>query len=270
MKSMEQINNFIDKLSRLLEKEQYGTALRLYERDAPYYFKIIKSQNECRTLLLRGAKIYYFNRMFEALNSRLTEIANHYSDIESNFEFITLKFQLLSLTGKTAEALEFITRVISQDWPQNEYNELNYFLGKAYFWNGDYLAANQCFQECYRYFMSNDNQQMLGNVTYMLGFTAFQRSFFNIAESFWERTLEHFRVVGMTYKIGSTYQMMGILAYRIGRYADAAENLRLAKIHFHKCESKTGMIESNIASARVSIFLEEYDAAERRLLKSYR
>ncbi len=267
---MELIKGFIEQLSHLIDKEQYRTALRLYERDAPSHFKTIISQNDRRTLLLLGAKIYYFNQRFEALNLCLTEISNRYLNIEYNFEFITLKFQLLSLTGKASEALEFITRAISQDWPQEECQKLNYFLGEAHFWNGDYLEANHRLQQCYRYFTATSNHCMLGNVTYMLGYTAFQRSFFDIAESFLERTLEHFRTVGMTYKIGITNQMMGILAYRTGRYAEAKEHLRLAKIHFQKCKSQTGAIESDIATARVSIYLEEYENAERLLLKSYR
>ena len=126
---MEPIKSFIKKLTSLFDKEQYGAALRLYERDAPSYFQSIISQNDRRKILLLAAKIYYFNQMYDALNSCLTELENQYVHIESYIDFITLKFHFLSITGKTTKALGFITRAISHDWTRDEYQWLNYFLG---------------------------------------------------------------------------------------------------------------------------------------------
>ena len=256
---MEQIKQLIEKLSNLIDKEQYKKALETYEKSAQSILETAISPLHHKALLLLGSKTYYFNQKYNASNACLSRLQRKYKEIDLNIDYIKSKFNILCAKGKTTEALGFIKRAISQDWPQDEYHVLYYNLGKAYFWNGDYFEANSCLQQCYRYYTSISNRYMLGNVTYMLGFTAFQRSFFDISGSFYEKALEHFRDAGENDKVGGTYQMLGILAYRTGRYEDATENIRLAKSYFQKCKNQTGIIESDIAAARVSIYLEEYE-----------
>jgi tetratricopeptide (TPR) repeat protein len=168
------IKQTIERLTFLIDEESYGSALELYEKSSAVLLNSGTSPSDHKALLLLGAKIYYFNQMYESSNGCLSELQRQFDEIKSNIDFIISKFQFLSTTGKSTEALEFITKATVLGWPQDEYHRLNFYVGKAYFWTGDYVEANHRFHTCYRYFLSAGDQYMLGSILHMLGYTAFQ------------------------------------------------------------------------------------------------
>mgnify|MGYP000517316279 CR=1 FL=1 len=260
---------FAEELSSLIERERYREALGKYEQGASSHLETC-SPGEGRGLLLLGARIYYFNQKYDKSGACLEELERTCEGVESDIEFVIIKSQVLSTTGDITGALGLVSSAISENRPQSEAVKLTFYLGKIHFWNGDYFEANNCFQQCCRYYLSSGDQYMLGSVNYMLGYTAFQRSFFDVARSFYEKALERFIAQGKHNQIGGTYHMLGILAYRAGRYEEAKELLESARDHFEKCYSRTGIMESKIALARVSIYLEAHQDAERLLLDSCR
>ncbi|HUV37305.1 MAG TPA: sigma 54-interacting transcriptional regulator, partial [Patescibacteria group bacterium] len=146
---------------------------------------------------------------------------------------------------------------------------LRFCLGKAYFWNGDYLNTNLILQACHQYYASADDPLMLGNVLYMLGYTAFQRSFFDQADSFYVKAIECFREAGSNGQLAATYHMMGILAYRTGRYSPAEDCLRQAHKYFRKVDNCIGIAESYIAGGRVKMYLGDLPASSEMMRKGY-
>ena len=108
MRYMEDINIFIEKLSNLFDKEQYTRARKLYEERAPHYLQSDISRHAQIDILLRGAQLYYFNHMYDELQSCLRGAALQHECIESNIDYVTLKFHSLSIQGKTVDAFEFI------------------------------------------------------------------------------------------------------------------------------------------------------------------
>ncbi|MDD4857409.1 MAG: sigma 54-interacting transcriptional regulator, partial [Candidatus Krumholzibacteria bacterium] len=167
--------------------------------------------------------------------------------------------------GDVQKALEILDEAIHQAWPDDQYYNLRYCLGKARFWKGDYAVADQSLQECHSFYAKNSNYTMLGNIQYMLGYMAFQRSFLDIAECYYRKALESFGIDGKHFKLGTTHRMLAILAYRRGQYAEARNRLSVAKDCFLGCSDRKATTACRIAEARVSLFEGDYEVARTAL-----
>ena len=215
---------------------------------------IIPSDNH-RAILLRISRHYFFTRDYEKLKSCVSELEQLYPDIQSSIEFIVLKFNVLFLAGKTRKAQDILEHAATQEWTDENKHTIFYYLGKAYFWNGDYLRANQLLQRCHHYYISVSDHYMIGSVLFMLGYIAFQKSYFDISESYYIKALEQFKAIKKSNELRKTYHMLGILAYRTGRYGEAKINLTKAKKWAVNSDNRIGVINSNIALARLSMYV---------------
>ncbi len=100
----------------------------------------------------------------------------------------------------------------------------------------------------------------------MMGYVAFQRCFFEIAQVNYNRALENFDKCGKCLSQGYTYKMLAILAYRTGEYDKAKELLQPAKELFERTGDRRNLINSDIALGRINIFRGQYEKAEALLL----
>jgi len=103
----------------------------------------------------------------------------------------------------------------------------------------------------------------------MLGYTAFQRAFFDQADSFYTKALECYREARSDGQLAATYHMMGILAYRTGRYAAAVDLISAAEKYFKKVSNSVGLAESHIARGRVKMYLGDLAAASQQMKSAY-
>lgn len=99
-----------------------------------------------------------------------------------------------------------------------------------------------------------------------MGYVAFQRCFFEIAQVNYNRALENFDKCGKCLSQGYTYKMLAILAYRTGEYDKAKELLQPAKELFERTGDRRNLINSDIALGRINIFRGQYEKAEALLL----
>lgn len=262
--------DFFRKIAALSSREEYSKALREIERVKIASLETSLSSQDRTSFLLLISDVYYNNRLFKQANSYLLELESTYPDVICNVDFITLRFRLLLSEGETRKALEFIENALNKEWSEDKLNLINYHLGTYYFWSGDYLSAMHCFQGCYRYYITNNDNFMLGRVLYMLGSVSCRRYFYEDAESYFRKSLEQFNIARKNYHLGTTRRMLGMLACRAGMYDDASNNLLLASDFFKRCLNRFGMVSVRIELARVSILLGEYFKAEKLLSGAYR
>jgi transcriptional regulator with PAS, ATPase and Fis domain len=255
------VKEFLDFTGGLISKEEHGKALRelrergltlLHERCAP---------EERKALLLRICYIYYYRQHYAEAKNFLNKLQKEFPETSDEAEFLTLQSQVISEAGDVRKALEILDSAFHRDWPEDVHYSLAYYLGKAHFWNGDYAAADQLLHKCHSHFARGSNYCMLGNVQYMLGYMAFQRSFLDIAECYYQKALESFGLDGKLFKVGTTQRMLAILAYRKGQYAEARKRLSVARECFIGCSERMSLIDCLIAEARISMFEGAYPAA---------
>ena len=100
---------------------------------------IIPSDNH-RAILLRTSKHHFVTHDYGKLKSCVSELEQLYPDIQSSIEFIVVKFNVLFLAGKTRKAQDVLEHAITKEWSDENKHTILYYLGKTYFWNGDYLV----------------------------------------------------------------------------------------------------------------------------------
>jgi DNA-binding NtrC family response regulator/tetratricopeptide (TPR) repeat protein len=110
---------------------------------------------------------------------------------------------------------------------------------------------------------------MIGSVLFVLGYIAFQKSYFDLSESYYKKALEQFNAIKKSNELRKTYHMLGILAYRTGRFGEAKTNLTMAKKWAVKSDNSIGIINSNIALARLSMYFGDSKHAKNLLARSY-
>ena len=172
------------------------------------------------------------------------------------------------MDGSTRQAIDFLNLSLKEKWPEEENIKLAFYLGKARFWNGEYFEATKCFQKSHSYYLANSDHNMLGHTLYMMGYVAFQRSFFDTAKGYFDKALNNFRIAGKTWQLGMTYKMLCILDYRTGKYSEAKENIDLADKNFSNFSSHSSILYCQIARARIAIFEGEYNKAEDILFRA--
>ncbi len=256
----------LSRLKLLLANEAYPEALRELRKegiDTPNALKCISNDSD---LLLMIADIYANNMLFEKVEECLSLLEGNVEDIDSNTRYVILKSWLLLARGNAKEALEILEyKKIVEDQEVDRYKR-QYQLAKAYFRvYGDYAIASQLFQQCYRFFESKSLHLKSGHTLYSLGYIAFQKGFFDIAESYYKKAEQKYQIRNNAYHMGQVNHMLGILAYRKGEYSRAIEELLKARECFRNCAYRIGLVNVEIAFARVAMFQGRLDEAERKM-----
>ena len=258
-----------EEIKSLLLREEYSKALKVVEERAVKVVGDSSSSLINEELLLLISKTYYFNKRYEESKDYLAGFESRYSDSTGRVDYIIQKFKLLISENKAVEAIELLDKFLKNERPEKEYYELNFHLGQAHFWNGDYFEANHLLEKCYRYYLINSDNYMLGMTLYMFGYIAFQRGSLDDAESYFNKALRDFKISEMSHKIGNTYKMLSIVNYRSGRYEAAKETIDLSEGYFRKCSSKSNILNCRIVRARIAMFEGNYQEAEEFLLGTY-
>ena len=257
-----------DKLRNLLEnnnfQEAYSLIKKLEMNDD------LASSRLDHELLILISKIYFYNNSYTKAKEYLARYELQYPDRCLEIEFINQKYKLLILEKKAKDVIALIESAISEERPEEEEYWLVFYLGKAHFWNGDYVKADGYLQKCYRFYLESNNHYMLGLTLYMLGYFSAQRNLYNQAEEYLVNAIKNFEKADRNYQIGHCYHLMCIQCYRNGKYEDALENLNLAERYYKNQRSKNSMINSSIARARISIFKGDYDHSEEILKSTFR
>lgn len=254
----------LEKITLLIESEDYHTALEIIGSSDPLNDIVVVPSDIHRDLSLIFARAFYFNHDYRQAESYLSRLVPLYKDIISHRDYIFVRSQILLMEGDPKKAFEMIDDALL-DTKTNRSREDEFFLrfclGKAHFWKGDYLSANLLFQACYQFYGSGDHPLMLGNVLYMLGYTAFQRSFFDHAGSFYSKAIENFKSAGSNSQLAATFHMIGILSYRTGKYSIAEDYLLQSRKYFKNVKNNPGIIESYLAQGRVRMFKNDLPQA---------
>ena len=142
---------------------------------------------------------------------------------------------------------------------------LHYYKGMSLFWLGDYAEAGQAFETVRQCNIPASEKYLRGYAYYMLGYIAFQRSLFDIATLYFNRSHKIFDSAAKEREIANTKKMMGIIAYRVGRYSDARENLEDSLQYYLKNDHHEGIIQTGIALARIHRYLGNIEEAMKLL-----
>jgi transcriptional regulator with PAS, ATPase and Fis domain len=266
---MTRTRNLIEKLEALLERKKHKVALKVVEATSSLDKITSLPSWEHRRLSLLFSLIHYFNQDHRKAAAYLSGLTPLYDDIEADADYVFVKSQLMLIEGRLEQSLALLKTSLNTERPKDEEYLLRFCLGKAYFWKGDYLNTNIILQACREYYAMSGDPHMLGNVLYMLGYTAFQRSFFDQADSFYTKALDCYKENGNEGQIAATYHMMGILAYRTGKYSVAENLISAAEKYFKKNDNNIGLAESLIARARVRMYMGDLDAAAQHMKSGY-
>ncbi|HMA75962.1 MAG TPA: sigma 54-interacting transcriptional regulator, partial [Candidatus Krumholzibacteriaceae bacterium] len=264
---MGKIINIVRELKELLSNEEYEKAYKIVNKRGVELIAQLSPSSLHRQLLLCICSVFS-NNNDERFNKYLSIFESIYSNACHDSEYIKLKYNKLIVEGNHSQALALLKNAITNDWTKENYHTIALYLSDAYFWNGNYIEADQYLQNSYRYYLSNSNHRMLGHTLYLMGYIAFQRSLLSMAESYFIKALLNFKTAKKDRQIAKTYKMLGILNYRTGRYCEAKENLKLAKKSFNKCSSFSSILYCQIGQARIAIFEGEYNKAEDLLARA--
>lgn len=256
---MAETKKLINTINGFLEKEEYKSALKKIKgiessNSSPLSALDIAPLNGGGKMKLLAARVYYHNQIYDRAAELLEGLEKGYPDITAEKDFIFLRYQLLLINENPESAIRFLESLPADIQSGETAFFIKFCMGKACFWKGDYHASNIHFQACRKHYASKSDHLMLGNVLYMLGYTACQRSFFEIAETYYAKALENFRAIGNRGQIAATQHMMGILDYKTGRYSISEKNLLAAAKNYMKSGNRTRMAESYIARGRLCIF----------------
>jgi len=266
---MDKIKKLISRLRFLCDVERYEEALHELSSIGFEISDYDTPQNVIEFLLLKS-RIYYFNHLYNEVKEVLTRLEDNFGGyLCNNKDYIELKYLLLLSQGNIDRLIVYLKRrlINSKNNTSIEYF-IRYLLGKAYFWSGDYLAANKLLQRCHSYYLEKTDHDMLGRTDYMMGYIAYQRRFYEVAETYIKKALTNFEKVGRKYQVAVTNMMLGILSYKIGKYKDALNSLYIAEKKFKDCGNHNGLINIIIAKARVELLRENYQIAVSLLEKS--
>ncbi len=266
---MDTAKELIRELQGLVSSECYPEALARVRKDAA----VIESSSHsryCKELLLLVSTISIGNNLIREAEKYMDLLSREYPGIEDDFEYVMKKIQIFQLRNDYDDCSNFIEGCINKKWNDNQKNWLNHYAGRILFWKGDYFQSNRLFEECRDHALSSGDECLEGYSLFMMGYIAFQRCFFEIADVNFNRALECFQRCGKKLSQGRTCKMMAILAYRTGKYDKAEDILKQAIEIFKKTGYEKSFINSNIALGRVHIFRGQYEEAEGFLLKTRR
>jgi len=263
---MDQAASLIEELQELVSSERYPEALDRFTEKSAGILGSLSHSSTHKKLLLLAAQINIGNHLTREAGRYLDRLADEYPGIEYDFDYVYKEVQLFLLQSDYDNCSTFLASCQKNNWDENSSSWLEYYNGKVAFWKGDYFRANHLFEECRNNALSLENEFLAGCCSYMMGYVAFQRCFFEIAEVNYSRALESYRKCGKNASQGRTYKMLAILAYRSGEYGKAEELLQLAINFFKMTGSRRSLISSNIAMGRINIFREQYEMAEALLL----
>ncbi|MBN2071416.1 MAG: sigma 54-interacting transcriptional regulator [Candidatus Krumholzibacteriota bacterium] len=254
----------LKKIDAQIEAEDYIKALEIVKSSGPLDELVSIPSDIHRDLSVLFAKVHYYNHDYRQAGLYLSGLTPLYKNLSCHRDYIFVRSQLYLMEGEPEKALRQIDEALCHEeagWSRNDEFFLKFCLGKSHFWKGDYLNANLHFQACYQFYGTGNHQMMLGNVLYMLGYTAFQRCFFDQADSFYRKAIGAFRSAGSNSQLAATFHMIGILSYRTGKYSIAEEYLLQSRKYFKKVKSNPGIIESYIAQGRVKMFRNDLSQA---------
>jgi len=252
----------------LLKKKKYSDALTMvteWEKE-----KDLSTGRISGKLLLLLSKTYYFNNRYKKSKEYLELYETQHPELWFNKLYIEQKYRLLILEERADQSIELIERALEIEHPESEKYWLFFYLGKAYFWNGDYLKANRYFQKCYIYYLECNNEYMLALTMYMMGYLCFQRAVFNKAEDHFRESLVIFENADKTQQIGHCHKMFSLIYTRTGRYEEAKNELKMAIRKYNKLGSDSNILHCNIAEAYIGIFEGDYKLCERELKETYK
>ncbi|MBD3424893.1 MAG: tetratricopeptide repeat protein, partial [Candidatus Latescibacteria bacterium] len=265
---MADIDIMNDDLSLLLRNRDYQKALEmLREWESKDEFDPETLSGE---LLLAISRTYYFGKRYEKSREYLYVFENNYPQMCLDIEYIEQKDKLLILEDKADQVIKLLFTAINKNKNENEKYWLILYLGKAYFWNGEYREANRHFRKCHTYYLEAGDDHMLGLTLYMMGYLAFQRNMLDQAESYFEEALSSFKKVKRAKQMGNCYNLLGIIKYRTGNYEESKKYLDLARSKYQFCSSINNVLNCRIAGARVEMFRGDYDLSEGILKETYR
>ncbi len=136
---------------------------------------------------------------------------------------------------------------------------LRYYKGVSHFLKGNYIDAGKQFEAQISNRTGSDDEYLKGLSHHMLGYIAFQRSFFDIARLYFGNALKIFVSIDDQKEIANTNKMLGIVAYRTGRYTDADRLLEKSLSYYVKNTYYKGTILTRMALARNHQFLGNLD-----------
>ena len=265
---MDKAARLIEELQGLVSSECYPEALARFRQKSSGMFESLSHSPTHKELLLLAAKINIGNQLAQKAGMYLDLLIKEYPGIEDDFDYVIQKIQIFLHQNDYDNCSTFITSGLKKNWNESQSAWIEYYAGELTFWKGDYFKSNRLFEECRDRALSSGDGFLAGCSSYMSGYIAFQRCFFEIAEVNYSRALKSFDKCGKYVSQGNTYKMLAILAYRTGEYDRAEELLQPAVKCFVKTGSRRNVINSNIALGRVNIFRGRYTEAEALLLDS--
>jgi two-component system response regulator HydG len=260
----------LDTIEGYVSGENNADALRYIESHVlPIIDSLEKSSpaNFFYSLLYNLSNIYYLNHKYKK-SLHFLDMLNGTDFGLNSIDCIILRSSLLNLEGKYSTALKLLREAQSQDCPKEHYYSIEIQIGITRFWQGNYSQAIQSLNRADAYFKNGKNWIRRGGTKYMLGYIAFQRCFFGLAETYYSKALEDFKLTNKNQQIGQIHKMIGILCYRTGRYADAKKHIMQALKCYRKCNDRISIINSLLALARILNFAGEYQKASEILAKT--
>ena len=265
---MKKATRLIGELQELVSSECYPEALGLFEQKGAVILGNLSPSPTRKKLLLLVAKINAGNHHNHKVEKYLNLLIKEYPDISCDFDFVIQKTEQFLLQSNYNDCSTFLADRLKNNWNDSQSKWLEFYVGMVAFRKGNYFESTLLFERCHDYALSGNDEPLLGKVSYMLGYIAFQRCFFEIAEVNYGRALESFQECGKLVSQGNTCKMLAILSYRTGEYDKAKGLLQQAIEIFELTGSLRNAANSNIALGRVNIFRGRYTEAETLLLDS--
>ena len=265
-------DDYLAKIEDFVSKEDYYNALKYIEDKI---IPIIPDLNRTSPSSAFNSILYNISNIF-FLNQRYgesKEYLNRISDLDffnNSIECIILKALLLMQRGQYRKARFFLINMQKSSWPKEQLIKIQFQIGVTCFRDGNYTEAARYFQDCINHSKFLKDVFVHGCSLYMLGYISFQRCFFDLAGTYYDKALIDFKVLSKNLQLGHTYKMKSILCYRTSRYSDAMVNVEVALKSFLICSNSLEVTNSLLAKARISIFTGNYQMAVSILKQTYR
>ncbi len=271
---MSNLTKVVEKIKELISAGKHGEAIYVIES---INLKRISESCPAKTsgdLFLIAGMAYYNNGDIRKAKELVAKYESNINRYDNSLDYIRLKYKLLIVENKIDETLKMLETALEIVNLEKDFYEIIYYLGNAHFWKGDYLKTNKYLQRCCHFFLDNSDYYKLAQSQYMLGYTAFQRSFFDQAENHFNRVIETLNKFGIENSkertlFAKTHKLISILKYRIGDYNASEENLILAKKYFESCSNRFSILLCQITQARIFLFKDEHDKALESLSSAY-
>jgi DNA-binding NtrC family response regulator/tetratricopeptide (TPR) repeat protein len=262
---MTKTRELFQRVKILFSEEQYRRALEEVERAGAKLCAETEPSSEHRDLLLLIANVYCVNRKYRETRWCLSCLEARYPGIDERFEYTVLRLRLYLKEGSIWQARHVLDASRSRIAQSDCRTVLDFFDGALHFRTRKYIDANRFFHGCYRHFSTSPDPIYLGDTLYMLGLVAFRKMLFDTAERYFANAIKLFDLAGRCTMLGLGHRMAGVTATRQGRYDDAHEHLRRAMACFKRCSDRNGIIDVQLARARVLICGDRSNEAERLL-----